>query len=186
MLIEKITNNSLYEEVQQRVLNKAQLKHVVPQTARKYENIAQGYNNVNDSFFPGLQFDENGKSRYNLNFEWAGGGLVITTHDLAVLGKKIYEGEMFNPSLLKDYFNGIDAGQLGGQWGLGVHIKESSHGRTYGHSGFMPGYITNMIYFAKEGFSICYQINTSDRDRIVILRDLPSIGYLISDALKSN
>lgn len=183
MLIEKITGNTLYEEVQKRVLDKADLKNVVPQTERNYEHIAQGYNAENDSFFPGLQFDSNGNSRYNLNFEWAGGGLVITTHDLAVLGKKIYEGKMFDASLLRDYFDGIDAGRLGGKWGLGVHIKEGSSGATYGHSGFMPGYITNMIYYAQDKFSICYQINTSDRERTSILRNLSSIGDLISEEL---
>ena len=184
MLIEKITGNSIYEEVQKRVLDKANLKNVVPQNKRSYQNIAQGYNGVNDPFFPGLQFDENGKSNYNLQFEWAGGGLVITTHDLAVLGKKIYEGEMFNPKLLTEYFKGVNAGRLGGEWGLGVHIQETPNGITYGHSGYMPGYITNMIYNSKDKFSICYQLNTSDRSRLSVMRELPSLVKLISDELK--
>jgi len=183
MLIEKVTGNTLYDEVEKRVLNKAGLKNVVPQTKRKYKNIAQGYNTEDDSFFPGLQFDEAGKSRYNLQFEWAGGGLVITSHDLGVLAKKIYEGEMFDPKLLNEYFNGIDAGRMGGTWGLGVHIRNSPNGSVYGHSGFMPGYVTNMMYFSKDKFSICYQLNTSDRAKMSIMRHLPSIGQLISDEL---
>lgn len=183
MLIEKVTGNSLYAEVQNRVLNKAGLKNVVPQTGRSFENIAQGYNAGDDPFFPGLQFDKEGKSNYNLQFEWAGGGLVITTHDLAVLGKKIYEGEMFDKSLLEEYLKGIDAGRLGGQWGLGVHIRETPHGTAYGHSGFMPGYITNMLYFSKYKFGICYQINTSDKTRTAIMRQLPALSGTIVDAL---
>lgn len=184
MLIENITGNTIYKEVQKRVLNKAGLKNVIPQTKRKYNHIAQGYNAVNDPFFPGLQFDENGKSRYNLQFEWAGGGLVITTHDLAILGKKIYEGKMFAPKLLDEYFKGVDAGRLGGTWGLGVHIRETPNGKTYGHSGYMPGYITNMVYDVNHKFSICYQINTSDRERLSIFRELPSIVQSIRDELK--
>ncbi|MFY0629375.1 MAG: beta-lactamase family protein [Flavobacteriaceae bacterium] len=183
MLIQNITKNSIYDEVQKRVLDKAGLKNVVPQTKRKYKNIAQGYNATNDPFFPGLQFDEGGKSRYNLQFEWAGGGLVITTHDLAVLAKKIYGGEMFAPKLLDEYFKGVDAGRLGGQWGLAVHIQETPKGKTYGHSGYMPGYITNMAYDATHKFSICYQVNTSDRARLSIFRDLPSIVQVIRDEL---
>ncbi len=184
MLIEKVTGNSIYDEVQKRVLNKAGLKNVVPQTGRSYKNIAQGYCADDDEFFPGLQFDKNGKSNYNLQFEWAGGGLVITTHDLAVLGKKIYEGEMFDSSLLGEYFKGIDAGRLGGQWGLGVHIRKTPFGTIYGHSGFMPGYITNMFYFPDHKFSMCYQINTSDKARSSVMRKLPSIGKTIIDTLK--
>lgn len=183
MLIEKITGNSLYNEVQKRVLDKAGLKDVVPQITRKYKNLAQGYNSEDDTFFPGIQFDEAGNSRYNLQFEWAGGGLVITTHDLAILAKKIYEGKMFDPSLLSEYFKGIDAGRMRGTWGLGVHIRETPNGTIYGHSGFMPGYVTNMAYSAKDKFSICYQLNTSERSKRTIMRHLPSILLLISKEL---
>lgn len=186
MLIEKVTGNTLYHEVQTRVLDRAGLKNVVPQTSRTYANIAQGYNAEDDPFFPGLQFDENGKSRYNLQFEWAGGGLVITSHDLAVLGKKIYEGEMFDTALLKEYFKGIEAGDLGGQWGLGVHIRETPMGSAYGHSGFMPGYVTNMMYFEKQKFAIACQVNTSDKTRLSILRNFPVFAKLISDHLNQD
>ena len=184
MLIEKVTGNSIYDEVQRRVLDKAGLKNVVAQTSRIYKNIAQGYNADNDPFFPGLQFDKSGKSNYNLQFEWAGGGLVITSHDLAVLGKKIYEGEMFDSSLLEEYFKGIDAGKLGGKWGLGVHIRETPNGLVYGHSGFMPGYITNMVYFKNHKFSLCYQINTTDRSKMAIMRQLHSISNVIIKVLE--
>lgn len=184
MLIEKITGRSIYDLVQKRVLDKAGLKNVVPQTKRSYQNIAQGYSGDDDPFFPGLQFDENGKSNYNLQFEWAGGGLVITTHDLAVLGKKIYEGKMFDPKLLDEYFKGVDAGRLGGTWGLGVHIRETPNGKTYGHSGYMPGYITNLIYSADGKFAICYQLNTSDRNKLSVMRSLPSLVGLVYDELK--
>ena len=184
MLIEKITGESIYELVQTRVLDKAGLKDVVPQTGRVYNHIAQGYNGAGDSFYPGLQFDENGHSRYNLQFEWAGGGLVITSRDLAVLGKKIYEGEMFDPALLPVYFEGRDAKELRGEWGLGVHIMQSPIGVVYGHSGFMPGYITNLMYFPDHQFSMCYQINTSDKERTAILRQLPSVSKVIIKALR--
>ncbi|GAB5523115.1 MAG: serine hydrolase domain-containing protein [Roseivirga sp.] len=183
MLIEQVTGNTLYEEVQKRVLDKAGLKAVVPQDKRRYKDLAQGYNAANDPFFPGNALDEHGKSRYNLQFEWAGGGLVITTRDLAVLGKKIYEGKMFNPALLPEYFKGVDAGRLGGEWGLGVHIERTPEGTVYGHSGFMPGYVTNMRYYKKDRFSICYQINTSDRSKMSILRQLPILGAIVSEEL---
>ncbi len=183
MLIEKVTGNDLYDEVQKRVLDKAGLKAVVPQNKRSYQGLAQGYNAENDPFFPGKALDENGKSRYNLQFEWAGGGLVITTHDLALLAKRIYEGRMFNPVLLDEYLKGVDAGRLGGQWGLGVHIERTPEGTVYGHSGFMPGYVTNMRYYEKDKFSICYQINTSDRSKMSILRQLPILGAIVSEEL---
>lgn len=183
MVVEKVTGRTLYKEVEERVVKKAGLKNTVAQDKRVYAGLAQGYNRE-DPFFPGNALDENGKSRYNWQFEWAGGGLVITSEDLAVLAKKIYEGEMFDKSLLAEYFNGRSAGQMGGTWGLGVHIRETENGKIYGHSGFMPGYITNMMYFEKEGFSICYQINGSAAEYRSIMRDLPSLAAIVRDSLK--
>lgn len=177
MIIEEVTGNDLYDEVQSRVLDRAGLKNVVPQTGRTYEKLAQGYNGE-DPFFPGNALDENGKSRYNWQFEWAGGGLVITTRDLAVLGKKIYEGEMFEKALLKEYFDGRES-TMGGTWGLGVHIRDTPNGKVLGHSGFMPGYMTNMMYFEDLGFSVCYQVNVSDAPRRGIMRLLPQMSNII-------
>lgn len=183
MVVEKVTGRTLYQEVEERVVKRAGLKSTEAQDKRVYEGMAQGYNGE-DPFFPGNALDENGKSRYNWQFEWAGGGLVITSEDLAVLARKIYNGEMFNKALLEEYFNGRSAGQMGGTWGLGVHIRETGNGKIYGHSGFMPGYITNMMYFEKEDFSICYQINGSAAEYRSIMRDLPSLATIISESLQ--
>lgn len=182
MVIEAVTGNDLYAEVQERVLDRAGLKDVVPQTGRSYKKLAQGYNGE-DPFFPGKALDDQGRSRYNLQFEWAGGGLVITTRDLAVLAKKIYEGEMFDKALLQEYLNGRQATGMGGTWGLGVHIRTSLDGRTLGHSGFMPGYITNIMYFEPKGFSVCYQINTSDRNRTGVLKQMSHLVNIIHNEI---
>ena len=183
MLMEEVTGEELYELVQKRVLDKAGLKDVVPQNKRNYADLAQGYNADNDPFYPGHALDENEKTRYNIQFEWAGGGLVITTHDLAVLAKKIYEGEMFDKALLDEYLDGVDAGQLGGEWGLGVHIQRTPEGKTFGHSGFMPGYITNMRYYQDDRYAVCYQINTSDRSKMSIMRGLSILSAMVSEEL---
>ena len=183
MVIEAVTNNGLYEEVQTRVLDKAGLAHVVPQNVRTYDKLAQGYNAENDPFFPGKAVGTDGKSRFNWQFEWAGGGLVITSRDLAVLGKKIYEGEMFDKSLMKEYLGGREATAMGGTWGLGVHIRQTPNGRILGHSGFMPGYITNMMYFEDQKFSICYQVNSSEASSRGILRELPQLARIIRDEI---
>ena len=184
MVIEEITGKDLYVEVENRVLKRAGLNYVSPQNKRQYEGLVQGYNGDEDPFFPGNALDENGKSRYNLQFEWAGGGLVINAHDLAKLGKLIYEGKMFAASLLTEYLDGREATGLGGQWGLGVHIQETPSGKTYGHSGFMPGYITNMIYFEDFNFSICYQINSSKPEARPIMRELSGLARIIKEEIK--
>lgn len=174
MAVEEVTGNDLFDEVDQRVVKKAGLQHIDFQNKRAFKGMAQGYNE-GDPFFPGLAL-EDGQSKYNWQFEWGGGGIVITAQDLAVLGKKIYEGEMFSKDLLLEYFNGRDALRMGGTWGLGVHIRGQEGDRIYGHSGFMPGYITNMMYFEQEGIAVCYQINGSAQKYRSIMRELPALA----------
>jgi D-alanyl-D-alanine carboxypeptidase len=48
------------------------------------------------------------------------------------------------------------------QYGLGVIIRETRLGLSWGHSGFFPGYLTEMAYFPDHGLAIAVQVNSSD------------------------
>ena len=48
------------------------------------------------------------------------------------------------------------------RYGLGVIIRDSPAGVTYGHSGFFPGYATEMLYVPATGVAVAIQVNTSD------------------------
>ena len=40
-------------------------------------------------------------------------------------------------------------------------IRPTQAGLTYGHSGFFPGYITDMMYFPDQKIAVAVQVNTS-------------------------
>jgi hypothetical protein len=44
---------------------------------------------------------------------------------------------------------------------LGVIIRPTRAGLIYGHSGFFPGYLTEMMYFPDKKIALAVQINTS-------------------------
>src|SRR5262249_44076896 len=94
--------------------------------------------------------------------EWCGGGMASTAEDLARWAKALYEGRAFDPSLLPQVLNGVPA-KLGPgtKYGLGVIIQPTRLGKSYGHRGFFPGYITEMMYFPDHKFAIAVQVNTS-------------------------
>jgi D-alanyl-D-alanine carboxypeptidase len=184
MILENVTGTTLYNYIDQNILVPNHLENVIPQTNRKIDKLISGYSSENDEFFPG-KVAEDGTYKYNWQFEWAGGGFVVNASDLALSGKLIYEGSVFSEDLLDDFFTGIDAKRLGGQWGLGVHIKESPFGLTYGHSGFFPGYITNMLYFPDLGFSIAFQVNISDSEKIGLYRKMYQIIPTVIELLES-
>ena len=59
--------------------------------------------------------------------------------------------------------DGVAAPMLGREtkYGLGVIIRKTSAGTTYGHSGFFPGYMTDMMYFPDSKIAVAVQVNTS-------------------------
>ena len=75
----------------------------------------------------------------------------------------IYEGKAFSPDLLPQVLEGVSAPMLGREtkYGLGVIIRKTAAGTSYGHSGFFPGYMTDMMYFPEHKVAIAVQVNTS-------------------------
>lgn len=58
----------------------------------------------------------------------------------------------------------VDAPGLGRnvRYGLGVIAGETRLGRMLGHSGFFPGYVTQMGYFVDSRLAFGWQVNGSD------------------------
>ena len=48
----------------------------------------------------------------------------------------------------------------GDRYGLGVQIRQTEFGETYGHGGWFPGYLSEMEYFPEQHVAIAVQINT--------------------------
>ena len=65
--------------------------------------------------------------------------------------------------MLPALLDGVDA-RLGpnAQYGLGVIIRPTPLGPSWGHSGFFPGYLTELMYFPDHHIAVAVQVNTSD------------------------
>ena len=87
-----------------------------------------------------------------------------TAHDLARWAKMIYEGKAFSPDLLPQVLEGVPAPMLGREtrYGLGAIIRKTQAGTSYGHSGFFPGYATEMLYFPASRVAVAVQVNRTD------------------------
>ncbi|MFN7948113.1 MAG: serine hydrolase domain-containing protein [Blastocatellia bacterium] len=162
MIIERITKSHYYDQARQRLLRPLKLTHTVPSDSRVIPGLIQGYAGANNPFGGTDAMIVNGRFAINPQFEWCGGGMASTTEDLARWAKALYEGRAFDRSMLHEMLNGVPA-KLGpdSKYGLGVIIRPSPLGITYGHSGFFPGYITEMIYFPEHQMAVAVQVNTS-------------------------
>lgn len=163
MIIEKITGKTYYAELRRRILAPFKLSQTVPSDRRIIPNLSQGYAGA-DNPFGGrdAMINDNGAMIINPQFEWTGGGIASTASDLARWASLLYEGKVFNATMLSTMLEGVPA-RLGpeAKYGLGVIIRPTPLGISYGHSGFFPGYITEVMYFPHLKTAIAIQVNTS-------------------------
>lgn len=162
MIIERVTKRAFYDEARKRVLKPLGLKRTVPTDSRTIPGLAQGYAGTNNPFGGTDAMITNGKFAVNPQFEWTGGGFASTSEDLAKWAKALYEGRAFDQRLIAEMLVGVPA-RLGpeAKYGLGVIIRPTPLGITYGHSGFFPGYMTDMMYFPNMKTAVAVQVNTS-------------------------
>jgi len=163
MIIEKVTGRKFYDEATRRLLKPLKLSDTIPQDGPRLKGVVQGYAGSNNPFGGTDEMIVNGKFGINPQFEWTGGGYASTTQDLARWVKMIYEGKAFSPDLLPQVVDGVAAPMLGREtkYGLGAIIRKTQVGTSYGHSGFFPGYMTDMAYFPDQKIAVAVQVNTS-------------------------
>lgn len=163
MIIEKVTGKKFYDEATRRVLKPLKLKSTKPQDKRQIKGLIQGYAGDGNPFGGKDKVLENDKFIINPQFEWTGGGFVSNSKDLARWAKMFYEGKAFDASLLPQVLDGVSAPMLGKEtkYGLCSIIRPTRAGLTYGHSGFFPGYMTDMMYFPDKKIALAIQVNSS-------------------------
>lgn len=165
MIFERATKKILYDEVTQRILRPLELKYTVPSDRRIIPGLVNGYSSLDGPFGFGGKVIVDGKFVINPQFEWTGGGFASTPEDLARWAKAMYEGKAFNKQMLDQMLNGVDTSGgrgAGGKYGLACQMRPSEWGETWGHSGYFPGYISNMEYFPQSKIAIAIQVNTDD------------------------
>jgi D-alanyl-D-alanine carboxypeptidase len=161
MIVERITKKSLYDEVDRRILKPLALAQTVPSDKRTIPGVITGYSRPGSPFgFEGRVIID-GKFVANPQFEWAGGGFASTAEDLARWAKFLYEGKVLKKPYLDQMLAAVEAKTgRGDKYGLGVQVRQSDWGISYGHGGWFPGYLSEMEYFPQYRIAIAIQFNT--------------------------
>jgi len=163
MIMEELTGEACYDLIRERFLEPLGLDDTVPSSSREIPGLIQGYAG------PGNPFggtDEmllaDGRFVINPQFEWAGGGFASTAADLARWARALFAGPALGPELRSLMLEGVPA-RLGpgSRYGLGVILTDTPAGPSRGHSGFFPGYLTEMAYFPHLDVAVALQVNTS-------------------------
>ncbi len=163
MIMEKVTGRACYDLIQEWMLDPLGLENTVPSNTRTIPGLVQGYAGPGNPFGgTDAMLMEDGRFAVNPQFEWAGGGFASTASDLARWARALYTGQAFAPSLLPLMLDGVPARLgRGSRYGLGVILLDTPAGPSQGHSGFFPGYLTEMAYFPDLDIAAAIQVNTS-------------------------
>jgi CubicO group peptidase (beta-lactamase class C family) len=100
----------------------------------------------------------------NPQFEWTGGGFATSPLNLARWGHELYAGKALSAAGRRRMIEAAVPARLGSEtkYGLGVIVRASTPvGLTWGHSGFFPGYQTELLHVPDLGLTLAIQINTS-------------------------
>ena len=165
MILEGITGTQLYDEVRTRFLEPLKLTRVVPSNRRRIPGLVPGYAGERDPLGLPDEVISRGQFVINPQFEWTGGGYATSPLDLARWGHELYAGRALSASARKLMIDAAVPARLGPetQYGLGVIIRPATPvGPTWGHSGFFPGYLTELIHLPDAGVTLALQVNTSD------------------------
>lgn len=164
MIIEKSAKTSLYEQVTQRFLTPLQLTQTTPSNQASLPNLAAAYTLESNAFgLPRKSTSAPGVMVWNPAFEWAGGGLVSSSKDLAIWGKALFEGQAIDEAYLDDLLASVPINEHApaSRYGAGVGIYLAGpYGAHYGHAGWLPGYVSSLRYYPDYGVSIAFQINS--------------------------
>ena len=165
MILEQITGTKLYDEVQRRFLGPLKLTRVVPTTSRRIPGLVAGYAGARDPLGLPDEVLKNGEFVVNPQFEWTGGGYATSPLDLARWGHELYAGRALSQTTRARMIDAAVPARLGPEtkYGLGVIVREKTPaGPTWGHSGFFPGYVTELVHFRDTGTTLAIQVNSSD------------------------
>jgi D-alanyl-D-alanine carboxypeptidase len=164
MILEGLTGTKLYDEVRARFLEPLKLTRVVPSTSRRIPGLIPGYAGPRDPLGLPDEVMVKGEFVVNPQFEWTGGGFATSPLDLARWGHELYAGKAISPSARALMLDAAVPARLGPEthYGLGVIVRTTTPvGRTWGHSGFFPGYQTELWHFPDAGVTLAIQINSS-------------------------
>lgn len=163
MIIEKITGKKYNDILEFETLQPLGLKHTRPSRQPNIEGLITGYSKAGPQFGLPEKITTNNRYAMNPQLEWTGGGVASSASDLARWAKILYAGKV----LTKDQIQQITTPSEfktelpdGARYGFGTFVWDNDGEVSYGHSGFMFGYVAIMEYLPKYNVSIALQVNT--------------------------
>ncbi|HEX2787508.1 MAG TPA: serine hydrolase domain-containing protein [Ignavibacteria bacterium] len=167
MIIEKLTGNSLADEINKRIIAPLGLKNtVIPTNQYIPGDYSHGYN-AGDSLV--LPYDDN-TTKYDPSWAGAAGDIISNIEDIKVYIKALGSGSMISKEMQNERLKWA-ASLMGGQMGYGLGIFKVRD-NYYGHNGGIPGFTNLSVYSPEKNCSVIVmynvQISNLSPDRLAL------------------
>ena len=161
MIMERASGNDAYTEIDRRFLKPLKLTCTAPSLSRDIENLPQGCSGPTGDMTLPDRVVADGHYMLNPQLEWGGGGFVTNSGDLAQWAFHLYRGDILKPETMAQLLSPVGKDGMPSEtgYGLGVMVRETPGGLSYGHGGIFPGYQTAMGYFPEIDCSLAVQVN---------------------------
>jgi D-alanyl-D-alanine carboxypeptidase len=164
LIIEQAAERAYYDEVRDRFLDPLGLTLTTPSDRCQLPGLAAGYTRPDNDFgLPAKSTRAPGLMAWNPAVEWTGGGLVSNSRDLVLWASALFEGRAMSGAYLDDVMAGVpvDGPDSPVRYGAGVAIRDKGPlGPSYGHGGWIPGYVSSVRYYPEYRMSVAFQINS--------------------------
>ena len=152
MIIEKITGQTLAEQIRIRILEPLSMK----QTFFEYYEPYPAETHFAHSFLGKMDVTKN----LNTSYDWAGGGLVSNTGDLAKFIQGLFDGRLFSKTVTLNQMTELKmhtskSGKIS-FYGLGISQYIFNGDTYFGHAGFWGALIA---YCPAKKITFCGNIN---------------------------
>lgn len=164
MALEEVLDDTVYRAVWRRFLQPLELADVQASLGPDLPGLAQGWHRLGEDWEEARPVLRQGRFYLNPQFEWCGGGYHGTTADLARWGAELFGGDAISATARRTMLDAAVAAPLApdGRYGYGVIRSSTPHGEAWGHSGWFPGYLSEMMWFPELGLCIAVQFNTDE------------------------
>lgn len=164
LMIQQIENRSIAEAIRMRILEplnmeNTYLEHYEPSKGKR-QKVHQYIKRTD-------------MTKVNTSFDWAGGGLVSTTADLATFIKALFGGQLISKPTLQTMTSMRFTHQHHNRYGLGLYESKYDGDFYYGHYGFYGSYLG---YCPEKKIVIAYNLSQANTDFFV--------GGMVNDILK--
>lgn len=184
LAMEKATGRGYYQLLDTLILSRLQSPDVIPATGTALPGLAAGYARGDIlaamAGMTGRTTDARGDLRQSPRLEYTGGGLALTPRALARFYWLLANGRILPPALFETMMAaslplpGAAQPGVSHAYGLGMFVtKRPGLGRYVSHSGYYPGYSSNVAMLLDHGIAVAVQQNSDHgHDIYAMLKEL--------------